>query len=393
MKTCRLGIEPLKGGRMVRLICLAPLIAVVLLLGIMLAQGSVALGSPYSADSRYIPLLDYYPSNYPHAPENITTMPGLDYIDVTWEPTHYDGGSPVTAVYIYNVGWDNDATPIARLGPEARSYRVTNLVPGNSYTFFMRSENANGIGWWSSSDWAVPGRTVPSVPTSFHVTAGQAQANLTWAMPSIQGGKMVLGYRVYGGANNTDLEYIHTAYESNRNYVDVDLQIGTIYYYQVSAYNVLGEGARSGILSIRSNYAPRNFMIAPNNFNDCEPHNVTFTWSHPSQDFSDIVAYRVYIWDWYESTLSPRCIATLNPGSNSTVIEDAGGWGGSSYSVAAVYGNGDEVFSNGAYVGHPICEGVYYDSVLVSVPVVLIAIIVTLVAFIFFTGNKRKNKR
>jgi hypothetical protein len=333
-------------------------------------------------------LLDSYPSNYPHAPENITTMPGPDYIDVTWEPTHYDGGSPVTAVYIYDVGWDNEATPIARLGPEARSYRITDLAPGNSYTFFML-ENANGIGWWSSSDW----RYHRSQRSDIVPRQQVAQASLIWAMPSVQGGKMVLGYRVYGGTNDTNLEYIGPAYESIRNYVDVDLQIGTIYYYQVSAYNVLGEGARSGILSIRSNYAPRNFMISPNNFNDCEPHNVTFTWSHPSENFSDIVTYRVYIWDSYDSTWSWRCIATLNPGSNSTVIEDIGGWGGSGYSVAAVYANGDEVFSNGAFVGHPICEGVSYGSTLFCIPTLLIAIIVTLVAFIFFTGDKRKNKR
>ena len=359
---------------------------------LMMAQGSTAQLNVSNLLTENLPILDSYPSNYPHAPENITTMPGPNYIDISWEPTKYDGGSPVIAVYIYDVGWDDDTTPIVKLGPAARSYRVNGLNPGQSYTFFMRSENANGIGWWGSSDWATPGRTVPSAPTSFRLSAGQTQANLSWEPPSIDGGKMVEGYRVYGGLNANNLTQIGTVYEYTRNFVALGLRVGVVYYYQVSAFNLLGEGPKSEILSIRSNFAPRNCVITPGGFNDCEPHTVTITWSHPSENYSHVGAYRIYSsFSW--SPFIPHSSKLVNRANDSLVMEDPGGWGANFYSIAAVYDNGDEIFSNAMGVGHPICEGGCCGSALICGPIIIIILIVTLVVFIALPGKKGKSKR
>ncbi|HUL38969.1 MAG TPA: fibronectin type III domain-containing protein [Methanomassiliicoccales archaeon] len=338
-------------------------------------------------------VLDSYPSDFPHAPENITGVPGPTYIDLHWQPTMYDGGSPVIAVYIYNVGYDDDATPLVKLDPGTRSYRIDGLNPGQSYIFHMRSENVNGIGWWSSSNWAIVGRTVPGTPTSLHVTAGQAQANLSWEASS-DGGLELQGYRIYGGTNRTNLSYFSTVDEYSRNFVATGLQLGAIYYFQVSAFNAFGEGGRSEIGSVRNGYAPRNCVVSPTNFNDCSPHDVTITWLHPAENYSHVVAYRIY----YRPSGAPfvyRDYIAVDRANTSIVLEDVGGWNLNFYAVAAVYDNGDEVYSNGVWVSHPMCEGFGFgpmDVLLICFIVVLIGLIV-LVAFVALSGSWNRKKR
>src|SRR5439155_11809260 len=84
--------------------------------------------------------------------------------------------------------------------------------------------------------------TVPGV-ASLTATAGNAQVALSWTTPA-DGGSPIAGYKLYRGTVSGSLSLYQTLGVTN-GYTDTAATNGTTYYYQVSAVNAVGEGARS----------------------------------------------------------------------------------------------------------------------------------------------------
>ena len=85
----------------------------------------------------------------------------------------------------------------------------------------------------------------PSEAQNLQAEAGDARVLLTWSPPSDDGGSTITAYRIYRGTRSGDLGLARLAeVDVALTYVD-HVTSDVTYYYQVSAVNGIGEGARS----------------------------------------------------------------------------------------------------------------------------------------------------
>src|SRR5437773_1103084 len=139
--------------------------------------------------------------------------------------------------------------------------------------------------------------TPPSAPQNLAATGGNAQVTLTWQAPASDGGSPITNYKIYrGGAPST--ETLLTTVGNVLTYTDSAVTNGVTYYYQVSAVNSPGEGAKSNEASATPNAppppptppsAPTNLVATGGNAQ------VGLTWQAPgSNGGSPITNYKIY---------------------------------------------------------------------------------------------------
>ncbi len=108
---------------------------------------------------------DYYPlknkslSNVLSHPMNLTATVGNDYINLTWEPPAY-GSNTVTEYKIYRNSGLIKIVPATQL-----SYNDTNVVNGQTYTYYVTAVNSVGESEKSNEVQATPGSEVPEFST------------------------------------------------------------------------------------------------------------------------------------------------------------------------------------------------------------------------------------
>lgn len=135
------------------------------------------------------------------------------------------------------------------------------------------------------------GATTPAAPTATAAgTVGGVQ--LAWTTPST-GGSPITGYNVYrsttpGGEGATAVAQLAVV----NGYADDNLTPGTTYYYQVSAINDVGEGARSSEVNAVPT-APTK-PAAPVVSASAGTSSIQLTWTPPDDGGSPITAYNVY---------------------------------------------------------------------------------------------------
>ena len=139
--------------------------------------------------------------------------------------------------------------------------------------------------------------TPPSAPRNLAATGGNAQVTLNWQAPASDGGSPVTNYRIYRGAA-PGTKTLLTTVGAVLTYTDGAVTNGLTYYYQVSAVNGPGEGAKSNEASATPNppppppsppSAPTNLVATGGNAQ------VALTWQAPtSNGGSQITNYRVY---------------------------------------------------------------------------------------------------
>jgi len=132
--------------------------------------------------------------------------------------------------------------------------------------------------------------TVPGAP-ALTATAGNASASLTWTAPA-NGGSAITGYRIYR-STSTGTESLLTSVGTATSYSDTAVVNGTTYFYQVTALNNVGEGARSNESSARPT-APASVPSAPTLSANAGNATVALSWNAPANGGSAITGYRVY---------------------------------------------------------------------------------------------------
>src|SRR5437867_4444093 len=139
--------------------------------------------------------------------------------------------------------------------------------------------------------------TPPSAPQNLAATGGNAQVTLTWQAPASDGGSPITNYKIYRGLAPTT-ETLLTTVGNVLTYTDSAVTNGVTYYYQVSAVNSPGEGAKSNEASSTPNAppppptppsAPTNLAATGGNAQ------VGLTWQAPgSNGGSPITNYKIY---------------------------------------------------------------------------------------------------
>jgi hypothetical protein len=171
---------------------------------------------------------------------------------------------------------------------------VTSGSGGNSGTAKASiAKQSGGFGLFSAYDPSGP--TVPGAP-ALSATAGNASVSLSWTAPP-NGGSAITNYKVYRGTSSGG-ETLLTTLGNVTSYTDTAVTNGTTYYYQVSAVNAIGEGARSNEVSAQPT-APQP-PSAPLNLTASTPKpkkavGVNLAWSPPSSSgTSAVTGYRIY---------------------------------------------------------------------------------------------------
>ncbi|TLZ86118.1 MAG: fibronectin type III domain-containing protein [Methanobacteriota archaeon] len=137
----------------------------------------------------------------------------------------------------------------------------------------------------------------PSAPQNLAATGGNAQVTLTWQAPASDGGSPITNYKIYRGVAPST-ETLLTTVGNVLTYTDGAVTNGLTYYYQVSAVNSPGEGAKSNEASATPSTppppptppsAPTNLVATAGNAQ------VGLAWQAPSSNGgSPITNYRIY---------------------------------------------------------------------------------------------------
>jgi subtilisin family serine protease len=149
---------------------------------------------------------------------------------------------------------------------------------------------------WIGASAPPPAPSRPGAPALSSATPGNASVTLAWTAPSSDGGSAITGYRIYRGETSGSETALATV-GNQTSFKDTTVTNGTIYWYRVSAVNVLGEGPLSNGLSatpqaVTAPGAPVNFTAATASF---WLRGVQLAWSPPaSNGGSAVTGYRVY---------------------------------------------------------------------------------------------------
>lgn len=187
--------------------------------------------------------LPAYPQGSPLPPQNFTLDHGDGFIQLRWDAPASDEGATVTSYVIYRSNsWFN--LEVHAIVPGSNfAHNDTNVINGEQYIYSIAAQNSNGIGARSGELAATP-EDVPSEPRNFTAVGDNKVVHLSWKPPLDNGGRNITEYRIYRGTSPTTLSLL-TILGNVTEYNDTAVDNEVTFYYQVSAVNSVGEGARS----------------------------------------------------------------------------------------------------------------------------------------------------
>jgi fibronectin type 3 domain-containing protein len=229
------------------------------------------------------------PATLPSAPSLSATGSTMS-VALTWNAPA-NGGATIGGYRIYRSTTSGAEALLVGVGATT-SYTDSAVVSGTTYFYQVTAVNNVGESARSNEASATPAAsaTVPGAP-ALSATAGNGSATLTWTAPA-NGGSAITGYRVYR-STSTGTETLFTSVGTTTSYTDTAVVNATTYYYQVTALNGVGEGARSNETSARPT-APASAPSAPTSSASAGNATVALTWNAPADGGSAITGYRVY---------------------------------------------------------------------------------------------------
>lgn len=176
----------------------------------------------------------------PGTPTGVSAVAGNGQATISFVAPAFDGGAPMT----FHAQCTDGVVVV--LGSAAASPIVVGgLDNGTTYQCSVHASNAGGDGA-ASAPVAVTPMSLPGAPTGLVATAGDGEAQLTFAAPIDDGGSAIVGYE----ASCTDGSVTITAASVASPIVLMGLANGTIYACTVTASNSLGAGPASAPVDV-----------------------------------------------------------------------------------------------------------------------------------------------
>ncbi|HYM40685.1 MAG TPA: kelch repeat-containing protein [Thermoplasmata archaeon] len=231
--------------------------------------------------------------------------------------------------------WAN-LTPVHSPMPRSDAVMDFDVKAGRSVLFGGASTSSTPL----DDAWSYEyGAALPTAPLNLVAVGGTLQVTLTWQAPASDGGSSIVNYSIYRGTISGGETVLKTV-GPVLTYTDPAVKAGTTYYYEVSAVNGAGEGAKSN----EAYGTPPAAPSAPQTLTATAGNGrVVLTWAAPaSNGGAAITAYKVYRGT---TSGSETLLATL--GSVLTYTDSGVTNGGTYYyEVSAVNGVGESPVSN-----------------------------------------------
>jgi fibronectin type 3 domain-containing protein len=250
--------------------------------------GAPGSGIPYDDawGFQYIPA---GPSLPPSAPRNLQATGGDSQIALAWAAPSLNGSARVEHYRIYRGTVPGAESLLATVG-QVLTYNDSAVANGVTYYYEVSAASSAGEGPKSNETSAMP-RGVPSAPLGLTGVTGNAQVTLSWQAPTSDGGSTITNYTVYRGTSAGGETFL-ISLGASFTYVDLGLANGQTYYYEVTATNAVGEGAKSAETAATPADVPsepRALMAT------AVSGHVALSWTDPaSNGGSAITGYNVY---------------------------------------------------------------------------------------------------
>lgn len=165
----------------------------------------------------------------PSAPTSLNATAGATQIDLTWTaPT--TGSGTIT----YNIlrGTSSGTETALANGVSSTVYTDSSASFGTTYYYYVVATNSVTTSVPSNEVSASPTGVTPSAPLAVIATAGAAQIDLAWSVPSIGSGTIT--YNILRGTSPGSETSLATGV-SGLVYTDSSASYGTTYYYVITA--------------------------------------------------------------------------------------------------------------------------------------------------------------
>lgn len=232
----------------------------------------------------------------PSAPYNVTVSNEELYIEINWTAPSYSVIRPVQGYHIYRTEGTSTTYALVKT-TSTQNYHDYDIVTGITYKYTVTAFNAYGDSAQSSVVQLNYVRHVPSNPSNAAASSRDGYVELAWNAPTYTGISPILGYRIYRGPTENQVDKTFTSPGTATVYHDDSAVNGTTYYYGIAAYNSYGEGNRWVGISV--NYIKTSpSMTAPS-----APTSVTasvvdgqivISWNDPVDTGGSYRSYEVY---------------------------------------------------------------------------------------------------
>ena len=170
-----------------------------------------------------------------------------------WDYANGMGWTSLPSPVGIRISLDNGASWIDTIRPEIEAYNATHKyefkVVGKGERIGFRTIDTDAYDNYGMFKIVVaPEQVSPSAPQNFTAVAGDASVSLSWEAPSTDGGSPITNFTVYRGpdlGNLTSLAMLGNV----TSYLDQNVTNGVMYYYAVSASNLVGEGPMTSAIS------------------------------------------------------------------------------------------------------------------------------------------------
>jgi hypothetical protein len=180
-------------------------------------------------------------SGVPGTPRNLTASAGSGSATLDWDEPEFSGGGGVTAYSVQRSSDGGSTWTFAASSPET-SASLTGLTNGTTYVFRVASTNAYGIGNYTAASNSVTPVGAPGSPTSLTASPGNAEAVLSWAAPSSNGGSAITDYVVqYSGDGGGTWTTFSDGTSTATTATVTGLANGSPYVFRVAARNIIAD--------------------------------------------------------------------------------------------------------------------------------------------------------
>ena len=206
------------------------------------ASNSVGLGQQ-SLTATATPIAASVPSTPTLA---LAAAPGS--MKLSWD-VQSNGGADILGFRILRSTSSGSETVLTEVDTSATAFTDSAVDSGTTYFYQVSVFNRSGA---SGSSSEVSGRPLQAVPDGpiLQATPTAGQVALTWTAPSNRTGA-ISRYSIYRGDGPGQEHLIKTIPAPTTSFLDTILTPGSNYWYQVSATNAAGEGARSNELRVQ----------------------------------------------------------------------------------------------------------------------------------------------